>query len=128
MRGEGAALGGSVAFLRSTVALFCESIAQVGRSQEGLDGILAAVERRLALKRLVTSGPTNSCRASTNTDVVAGEPARITRHRCTDMDYVGSSLTHADRGYYFTMGFRSGDTTTKTTLESIVDSIGFADH
>ena len=42
------------------------------------------------------------------------------------MDYVGRSLTHAERGYYFTMGFQSGDPTTKATLEGVVASIGFA--
>ena len=44
------------------------------------------------------------------------------------MDYLGRSLTHAGRGYYFTWGFQSGDTTTKATLESIVASGGFADQ
>jgi hypothetical protein len=78
------------------------------------------------LERLVTSGPTKSCRESTDTDVVAGEQATITQHRCADMDYVGRSLTHAERGYYFTMGFQSGDPTTKATLEGVVASIGFA--
>jgi len=80
------------------------------------------------LERLVASGPTKSCRESTDTDVVAGERARITQHRCADMDYLGRSLTHAGRGYYFTLGFQSGDTTTKATLESIVASGGFADQ
>jgi len=79
------------------------------------------------LERLVTSGPTKSCRESTDTDVVAGEQARITQHQCADMDYVGRSFTHADRGYYFTMGFQSGDTTTKATLEGVVASIVLAD-
>ena len=80
------------------------------------------------LERLVTSGPTESCRESADIDIVAGEQARITQHQCADMDYVGRSLTHADRGYYFTMGFHSGDTTTKATLEGVVASIGFADQ
>lgn len=80
------------------------------------------------LEGLVASGPTKSCRDSTDTDVVAAEQARITQHRCADMDYVGRSLTHAARGYYFTMGFQSGDTTTKATLEGIVASIEFADQ
>ena len=80
------------------------------------------------LERLVSSGSTKSCRQSTDTDVVAGEQARITQHRCAEMDYVGRSLTHADRGYYFTMGFQSGDTTTRATLEGVVASMGFADQ
>jgi hypothetical protein len=80
------------------------------------------------LERLITPGPTKSCRESTDTDVVASEQAKITQHRCADMDYVGRSVTHADRGYYFTMGFPSGDTTTKATLERVVASIGFADQ
>lgn len=44
------------------------------------------------------------------------------------MDYVGRSLTHADRGYYFTMCFQSGDTATEATLEGIIASVGFADQ
>lgn len=51
------------------------------------------------LELLVMAGPTQGCRESTNTDIVAGEQARVTQHRWTDMDYVGRSLTHADRGY-----------------------------
>ena len=80
------------------------------------------------LERLVSSGSIKGCRESTDTDVVAGEQARITQHRCAEMDYVGTSLTHADRGYYFTMGFQSGDATTKATLEGVVDSVRFADQ
>ena len=80
------------------------------------------------LASLVASGPAKSCRDSTGTDVVAGEHARITQHRCADMEYVGRSLTHGARGYYFTMGFQSGDTTTKAALEGVVASIGFADQ
>lgn len=80
------------------------------------------------LERLVTSGPDKSCRESTGTDVVAGEQAIVTQHRCGVMDYVGRSLTHADRGYYFTMGFQAGNTGTKAALEGVVASIGFADQ
>ena len=86
------------------------------------DGWLAELER------LVTSGPDKSCQKTTDTEVVADEQARITRHRCEDMEYVGRSLTHADRGYYFTMGFQSGDSTIEATLEGIVASIGFTDQ
>jgi len=78
------------------------------------------------LERLVTTGPNNSCRQTTDTDVVAGEQTTITRHLCAHMEYVGRSLTHGDRGYYFTMGVQSGNSTTKATLEGVVASIGFA--
>jgi hypothetical protein len=80
------------------------------------------------LDRLVSSGPTNTCRVTTGNDVVAGEQASITQHRCADMVYIGRSFTHTDRGYYFTMGFPPGDKTTKATLEGVVASIGFADQ
>lgn len=80
------------------------------------------------LDRLVGSGPDPSCRKSTDTDAVAGEPARITEHRCEDMVLVGWSLVHADRGYYFTIGVPSGDSSTEATLEGIVSSIAFADQ
>jgi len=80
------------------------------------------------LDRLASSGPTKTCRTSTSTGFVAGERALITQHRCADMVYIGRSVTHADRGYYFTMGFLPGDTTTRTTLEGVVASVGFADE
>jgi hypothetical protein len=80
------------------------------------------------LERAVTSGPDTSCQETTDTGVVAGDQARITRHRCADMGYVGRSLTHADRGYYFTMGFQSGDSTAEATLEGVVGSIRFTDQ
>ena len=80
------------------------------------------------LDRLTSSGPSKACRMTTRTGVVAGERAAITQHRCADMVYIGRSMTHADRGYYFTMGFPPGDTTTKTTLDRVVASIGFADE
>ena len=80
------------------------------------------------LERLVTTGPDDNCRQTADTEVVAGEQARITRHLCADMEYVGRSLTHGDRGYYFTMGIQSGNSTTKATLEGVVASIGFAEQ
>ena len=85
-------------------------------------------ERWLAeLDRLVASGPTTTCRVTTGTGVLAGEPEAITQHLCVDMVYIGRSVTHADRGYYFTIGFQPGDTSTKATLEDVVASIGFTD-
>jgi hypothetical protein len=78
------------------------------------------------LDRLVTTGPDKGCRQTTDADVVAGEQTRITLHLCAHMEYVGRSLTHGDRGYYFTMGVQSGNSTTKATLEGVVASIGFA--
>ena len=80
------------------------------------------------LDRLTSSGPSKACRMTTSTGTVAGERAPITQHRCADMVYIGRSMTHSDRGYYFTMGFPPGDTTTKTTLDGVVASIGFADE
>lgn len=79
------------------------------------------------LDRLVSSGPAKTCQVTTDTGVLAGERAAITQHRCADMVYIGRSVTHAGRGYYFTMGFQPGDTSTKATLEGVVASIGFAD-
>lgn len=77
------------------------------------------------LERRVGSGSRPGCRASSGTDVVGGEPARVLRERCEDMHVVGRSLTHADRGYYFTIGFPAGDSATAATLEEVVASIGF---
>ncbi len=79
------------------------------------------------LDRRVRSGSDLGCRASTDTGVVAGEQTKITHHRCEDREVIGRSLTHAGRGYYFTIGFPAGDATTAATLESMVSTIGFID-
>ena len=88
---------------------------------------MSADEWLAELERLIGPGPDPSCQVSTGTDVVGGEPAQVLEHRCEDISLVGRSLTHADRGYYFTMGFPAGDATTEATLEGIVASIGFVD-
>ncbi len=88
---------------------------------------MSADEWLTELGRLIGPGPDPSCKVSTGTDVVGGEPTQVLEHRCEDMSLVGRSLTHADRGYYFTMGFPAGDATTEATLEGIVASIGFVD-
>jgi hypothetical protein len=81
-----------------------------------------------ALDRLVARGPDPSCSVRTDTDVLAGERARIVVHRCEEMTIVGRSLTHGGRGYYFTIGFPAGDSATEATLEGIVASIRFVDR
>lgn len=77
------------------------------------------------LDELVGSGPSPDCREQRGTDVVAGEQATVVRHRCDDLTIVGSSLIHADRGYYFTVGYTTGDASTESTLEEIASSIRF---
>jgi hypothetical protein len=79
------------------------------------------------LDTLVGSGPSPDCREQRGTDVVAGEQATVVRHRCDDLTIVGSSLIHANRGYYFTVGYTTGDSATQATLDGIVSSLGFID-
>ena len=78
------------------------------------------------LERLVGSGPPG-CEGSKETGELAGEPTTVIRHECGDMSIVGRNLTHEGRGYYFTMGYPTGDSATEATLKEIVSSIGFAD-
>jgi hypothetical protein len=80
------------------------------------------------LDELVDSGPSPDCREQRGTDVVAGDQATVVRHRCDDLTIVGSSLIHADRGYYFTVGYTTGDASTESTLEAIASSIRFIDQ
>jgi hypothetical protein len=79
------------------------------------------------LGRLVRTGLGPECQLTTDTVALAGERASIARHRCEGVTVVGRSLTHADRGYYFTIGFPTGDIATATTLDGIVSSIRFVD-
>ena len=77
------------------------------------------------LDERVGSGPSPDCTKQRGTDVVAGEQATVVRHRYDDLTIVGSSLIHADRGYYFTVGYTTGDASTESTLEQIASSIRF---
>ncbi|RYP81923.1 hypothetical protein EKO23_22820 [Nocardioides guangzhouensis] len=77
------------------------------------------------LDELVGSGPLPDCREQRRADVLAGEQATVTRHRCDDLTIVGSSLVHANRGYYFTVGYTTGDASTESRLEEIASSIRF---
>jgi hypothetical protein len=79
------------------------------------------------LTRLVRSGRPPDCSETTDTGVLAGEPAMIMEHRCEGMNIIGRSLTHGGRGYYFTIGFQGGDPATAAILEGTVSSIRFID-
>jgi hypothetical protein len=77
------------------------------------------------LDGLVGSGPSPDCREQRKTAVIAGEQATVVRHRCGDLTIVGSRLVHADRGYYFTVGYPTGDTVTESSLTALASSIRF---
>jgi hypothetical protein len=86
---EGAHRCNVVAFFRSTVPLFCESIALVGASQEGVDGILSGIDHRLALARDVVPticGPITCvggplATAQDSLTAFGGIPAMLARHQ-----------------------------------------------
>jgi hypothetical protein len=73
----------------------------------------------------VTAGLDPDCPGKRKSGDVAGEPATIITQRCEGMVVVGRSLTHEDRGYYFTTGFPAEDSVTAATLDDIVASIRF---
>jgi hypothetical protein len=80
------------------------------------------------LDRRVKSAFGQDCALSTGADVLAGEPSTIGSSDCDGTTVVGRSLTHAGRGYYFTIGYPTGDSDTEATLDRIVASIRFADQ
>lgn len=79
------------------------------------------------LTRLVRSGRPPDCSETIDTGVLAGDPVMIVEHRCEGMNFIGRSLTHGGRGYYFTIGFERGDPATAASLEGVVSSIRFVD-
>jgi hypothetical protein len=89
------------------------------------DGVSPA-EWSAQLLRL-TREPGPGCEGAIDVDLLAGEDATIVEHRCEDMQVVGRSVTHAGRGYYFTIGFPTEDAATEATLEEIVASVEFLD-
>jgi hypothetical protein len=80
---------------------------------------------RTAFGARVEAGLDPNCPERSDSGTLAGETATIVTQRCEGMVIVGRSLTHAGRGYYFTVGFRAGDPATKATLDGIVASIRF---
>ncbi|GAB3053451.1 hypothetical protein GCM10027053_12390 [Intrasporangium mesophilum] len=79
------------------------------------------------LDSLVDRARPPGCRESAASDVVGGQPASVVTHRCADVTIVGSGLTHRGRGYYFTIGFPTGDAAAANLLEDVVDSIRFTE-
>jgi hypothetical protein len=86
---------------------------------------MTAAQWLAELDELVGTGPSPDCREQRSADVVAGEQATVVRHRCDDLTIVGNGLVHANRGYYFTVGYATGDEATESTLEQIASSIRF---
>jgi hypothetical protein len=80
------------------------------------------------LQRLVESERDPSCKERVYRDLLAEEEAMVVERRCEGMNIVGRSLTHGDRGYYFTIGFPASDPTAAATLEDILGSIRFVDR
>ena len=68
------------------------------------------------------------CPLVTDSDVVAGEPARTGTNECHGMTVGGRSLAHVGRGYYFTTDYPSGDSAAESALDGIVASIRFVDQ
>ncbi len=80
------------------------------------------------LDQQVKSTLGKDCPLTTSADVLAGEPATMGSHQCDGKTVVGRTLAHAGRGYYFTIGYPTDDTSTMSTLNDIVASIRFVDQ
>jgi hypothetical protein len=80
------------------------------------------------LLRLTRSGRGPGCEEAIDKDVLAGERATLVEHRCEGTNVIGRSLTHAGRGYYFTIGFPGDDSAAQATLERIVASVRFSER
>ena len=98
----------------------------VSNSMEIPSGMTAA-EWQEAFDALVAPALTEECPGTTASDVVAGEPAAVVEQPCEGSIIVGRRLTHAGRGYYFTIRFPADDAAARETLESVVHSIEFID-
>lgn len=86
-----------------------------------------AGEWRDRFDALVEEGLDPNCPGETSQGSLAGESATVIQQDCGGMTIVGRRLTHGDRGYYFTIGFPTGDAESGTMLEDILESIRFAD-
>ena len=86
---------------------------------------MTAAGWQAAFDALVAAGADPNCPGTARTDVLAGEPAKVLEQHCEGSVLIGRSLTHAGRGYYFTIRFPANDAATKATLDGIVASIQF---
>jgi hypothetical protein len=89
---------------------------------------MGAAEWQEAFDALVAPGLTEECPGTTGNDILAGEPATVVEQPCGGSIIVGRNLTHAGRGYYFTIRYPADDAAAKETLERVVRSIRFTDE
>jgi hypothetical protein len=73
----------------------------------------------------VQAGLPQGCSVETTADTLAGEPATLVRQVCPDAVYLGRSLTHAGRGYYFTTRAPLPDQGLQAILSDLISSITF---
>ncbi|HEU4354320.1 MAG TPA: hypothetical protein VFT27_01905 [Actinomycetota bacterium] len=73
----------------------------------------------------VTSSLDPDCPDTRGKAHLGGERATVIEQPCGGSIIVGQSLTHARRGYYFTIRFPEGDQAAEATLDAIVASIRF---
>ena len=88
---------------------------------------MAATEWEGAFESLVAAGLPSECPGTTVAGVLAGEPTTVVEQPCEGSIIIGRSLTHAGRGYYFTIRFPADDEAVRTTLEGVVRSVRFDD-
>lgn len=88
---------------------------------------MSPAEWLVAFDALVAPALNQECPGTASTGIMGGEPARVVEQRCDGFVIVGRSLTHEDRGYYFTVRFPEGDSTSEAALEGIIASIQLLD-
>ncbi len=80
-----------------------------------------------AFDEIVSDGLPEDCPGVASEGTVAGEPATVMTQECDDAVYVGRSVTHAGRGYYFTVRVPQGDDALAAAFDTVVQSIEFVD-
>ena len=88
---------------------------------------MAEAEWLEAFDALVAEGLPAECPGTTGSATFAGEPATVIEQECDGSIIIGRSLTHAGRGYYFTILFPEDDEAVEATLEDLVRSVEFAE-
>jgi hypothetical protein len=88
---------------------------------------LSEAEWLEAFDALVAGGLPAECPGTTGSETFLGEPATVVQQQCGGSIIIGRSLTHAGRGYYFTILFPADDAAVEATLEGLIGSIRFID-
>jgi hypothetical protein len=90
-----------------------------------IPGGMSADEWHTAVDERVVSFAEPTCPATKTTGSIGGEPAAVLDTRCFGSIFVGRTVAHGGRGYYFSTRRPDGLADVEASLDTVIESIAF---